>query len=218
MKKQLSLMLALSLGLSGLSGQALASDNGQYKITITNLMRGSLLTPALAVSHKRGVNVFTEGAPASDALAQLAEGGDTMPLKESLFSTGKAYGSANSGPVLPGHSVTMMVPVNRDARRISLVSMVLPTNDGFIALNGVMGPKKGRTKTYYVPAHDAGSELNDEHCVNIPGPHCGGAGYNAAGGEGYVHIHAGIHGGGDLVAADYDWRNPVARITVEHVK
>lgn len=212
-------MLALSLGLSGFSSYALASDDdGHYKITITNLTRGSLLTPPLAVSHERGVNVFTEGAPASDALAQLAEGGNTLPVQDALFATGKAHGSANAGPVLPGSSVTMMVAMSDDAKRISLVSMVLPTNDGFIALNGVKGPKKGKTSTFYVPAYDAGSEVNDEHCVNIPGPHCGGAGYNAAGGEGYVHIHAGIHGGGDLVAADYDWRNPVARITIERVK
>lgn len=211
-------MLALSLGLTGFSSYALASDDGHYKITITNLTRGSLFTPALAVSHDKGLKVFIAGEPASDALAQLAEGGNTQPVEDALFATGKAHASANSGPVLPGHSVTLMVAMDDDAKRISVVSMVLPTNDGFIALNGVKGPKKGKTKTYYVPAYDAGSEVNDEHCVNIPGPHCGGEGYNAAGGEGYVHIHAGIHGGGDLVAAEYDWRNPVARIVIEHVK
>ena len=217
MKKQTSLMLALSVGLSVISGSVLAGDGGQYKITITNLTRGSLFTPAVAVSHAKGIKVFTEGAPASDGLARLAEGGDTRPLLGELFATGKAHFAANSGPVLPGKSVTMMLPARED-ERLSMASMVLPTNDGFIALNGVRAPKKGKTRTYYIPAHDAGSELNDEHCVNIPGPHCGGAGYDAAGGEGYVHIHAGIHGSGDLVAADYDWRNPVARITIERVK
>jgi hypothetical protein len=37
------------------------------------------------------------------------------------------------------------------------------------------------------------------------------------GGEGFVHIHAGIHGIGNLEASEYDWRNPVARITVRQV-
>lgn len=217
MKKHISLMLALSLGLTGFSSHALASGKGHYKITITNLTRGSLFTPALAVSHEKGVKVFTEGEPASDALAQLAEGGNTQPVQDALFATGKAKDAANSGPVLPGQSVTMMVKAGHKASRISLVSMVLPTNDGFIALNGVKGPYKGK-KVFYVPAHDAGSEVNDEHCVNIPGPHCGGEGYNAEGGEGYVHIHAGIHGGGDLTSMQYDWRNPVARIMVERVR
>lgn len=218
MKKHTSLMLALSLGLSLLAGNALARDGGHYKITITNLTRGSLFTPALAVSHGGGIKVFSEGEPASDALAQLAEGGNSQPVQEALFATGKARDAANSGPVLPGQSVTLMVKTGIDARFISLVSMILPTNDGFIALNGVRGPFRGHKKVFYVPGYDAGSEMNDEHCVNIPGPQCGGEGYNAAGGEGYVHIHAGIHGGGDLLAADYDWRNPVARITVEHVR
>lgn len=217
MKKQIVLTLALSLALTGFTSQTFASNKGHYKITITNLTRGSLFTPALAVSHSKGLQVFTEGEAASDALAQLAEGGNTQPVQDALFATGKAKDAANSGPVLPGQSVTMMLKAGYGAARISLVSMVLPTNDGFIALNGVRGPFKGK-RVFYVPAYDAGSEVNDEHCVNIPGPHCGGEGFNAAGGEGYVHIHAGIHGTGDLVAADVDWRNPVAKVVVERVK
>ena len=218
MRKKLGLMLAMTLISSGFAANAMAGDKGQYKITITNMTRGSLFTPALAVTHDRGITFFSDGEPASEALARLAEGGDTAPLQDALFATGKAKGAANSGPVLPGKSVTLMVDMDKDARHISLASMILPTNDGFIALNGVRGPVRGHSKVIYVPARDAGSELDDEHCTSIPGPHCGGDGFNGADGEGYVHIHAGIHGGGDLVAADYDWRNPVARITIERVK
>ncbi|MEZ5601637.1 MAG: hypothetical protein R3F36_12070 [Candidatus Competibacteraceae bacterium] len=55
--------------------------------------------------------------------------------------------------------------------------------------------------------------------LSIPGPLCGGEGGSPnVGGEGFVHIHAGIHGIGDLNAADYDWRNPVATVTVERVR
>ena len=218
MKKQLLSMLVLSLGLGAFSTQSYASDKGYYKITVTNLTRGSLLTPALAVSHDKGVKIFEEGEPASDALAQLAEGGNTAPLHDMLFASGKAKDAANSGPILPGKSVTMMVKTDDDAEQVTLVSMVLPTNDGFIALNGVRGAKKGKARVYYLPAYDAGSEVNNEHCTSIPGPHCGGEPYNAANGEGYVHIHAGIHGTGDLVAADTDWRNPVAKVVIEKVK
>ncbi len=35
--------------------------------------------------------------------------------------------------------------------------------------------------------------------------------------EDYVHVHAGIHGIGNLPAADRDWRNPVAQITIQRV-
>jgi hypothetical protein len=32
-----------------------------------------------------------------------------------------------------------------------------------------------------------------------------------------VHIHSGIHGIGDLRPEHFDWRNPVARITIRRV-
>jgi N-methylhydantoinase B/oxoprolinase/acetone carboxylase alpha subunit len=63
--------------------------------------------------------------------------------------------------------------------------------------------------------YDAGTEPNDELCANIPGPVCGGEGGSPdVDGEGFVHIHAGIHDIDDLPAQDYDWRNPGARITI----
>jgi hypothetical protein len=97
--------------------------------------------------------------------------------------------------------------------------MLIPTNDSFIAVNGMPLPKGKEPAVYLSTGHDAGSEPNDEICANIPGPVCGGEGTSPnAGGEGFVHITAGIHGIGDLAAADYDWRNPVARIVVKKVR
>ena len=74
----------------------------------------------------------------------------------------------------------------------------------------------------YSPGYDAGTEDNDETCASIPGPpypECGGPGGGAAppGGEGYVFIHAGMHGNGDFDETLRDWRNPVARITIERL-
>lgn len=40
-------------------------------------------------------------------------------------------------------------------------------------------------------------------------------------GEGYIHVHAGIHGiGGDdgLDPETYDWRNPVVEVTIERIR
>ena len=31
-------------------------------------------------------------------------------------------------------------------------------------------------------------------------------------GEGFIHVHRGVHGIGDLDAAEYDWRNPMLRV------
>ena len=98
--------------------------------------------------------------------------------------------------------------------------MLIPTNDGFIALENVRAPKNHRdTAIHHSPVYDAGSEPNDEICANIPGPVCQGEpGSPGAGGEGVVHIHAGIHGIGDLDPAIYDWRNPAARVTIERMR
>ena len=192
--------------------------NPMYDVTITNLTRGSSFTPILVASHRPGVELFTLGQAASDELATMAEGGDTAPLEAMLLGSGRLVGTGHSEGLLgPGQSVTVQVPAG-NANRISLAAMILPTNDGFIALNGVEVPFFG-SRTYSVPGYDAGSEPNDELCASIPGPTCGGEGGSPeASGEGFVHVHAGIHGIGDLSAADYDWRNPVATIMIQRVR
>ena len=45
----------------------------------------------------------------------------------------------------------------------------------------------------------------------------GGGGMPSGGEEGFVHVHSGIHGVGDLDEAARDWRNPVARIVVRRL-
>jgi hypothetical protein len=101
--------------------------------------------------------------------------------------------------------------------------MLIPTNDGFIAL-GSAGPFGRRLRSTYAPAYDAGTEVNDELCASIPGPdyvECGGPGGGGApdgGEEGFVRIHEGMHGVGDFVAATRDWRNPVAKVSVRRVR
>ena len=144
-----------------------------------------------------------------------------MPMETTLNGNQQVVDVQTSGGLLkPGQSVTVVVSARRGARMISLASMMLPTNDGFIGLNSVAVPKRG-SRTFYSPGYDAGSEANDELCANIPGPTCGGApgspGVNP-GDENQVHVHRGTHGIGDLAADVYDWRNPVARITVTRVR
>jgi hypothetical protein len=114
--------------------------------------------------------------------------------------------------------VTITVSAHSRASHLSLAAMMLPTNDGFIALDDVPLPRGQQAASYISNGYDAGSEPNDELCVNIPGPTCGGAGPSPeASGEGFVHVHAGIHGVGDLQASEYDWRNPVAYVSVRRM-
>lgn len=212
------LALATICGSTLLSTGALADSRAYYEVTITNLTHAQAFTPILVASHGKGVKLFELGSPASNELSALAEGGDVAPLTYALQANHKVRDVANSGGLLmPGQSITVKVAA-RGAKQISLASMLIPTNDSFIALNGVKVPKHGKA-VYYSPGYDAGSELNDELCLNIPGPVCGGAGGSPeAGGEGYVHISGGISGKADLAATTYDWRNPTAKIVIKRVR
>ncbi|NNF16118.1 MAG: hypothetical protein HKN70_05180 [Gammaproteobacteria bacterium] len=191
-----------------------------YEVTITNIS-ATIFTPALAVAHKPEVSLFETGTQASPELASLAEGGATMPFTDLLSGLPDVIGDYETagGPLLPGESVTLILSAPRKFNRVSVVAMLLPTNDSFIGLNTVAVPKRRwQTLEYTALGYDAGSEPNDELCVNIPGPQCNGAGDSPdAGGEGFIKVSPGIHGGGDLDPADYDWRNPVAKIAITRV-
>jgi len=205
-------------GLMVASAAAFAGDD-VYQVTITNLTRSQSFTPILVSSHRAGVSLFELGRPASDELSALAEGGDVAPMTALLNANRKVKDVANSAGLLsPGASVTVEVSAEHGARYISVASMLIPTNDAFLSLNSVRAPRGHHAVTYYSPAYDAGSEPNDELCISMPGPVCGGQGGSpGASGEGYVFTHAGIHGIGDLDASVYDWRNPVAKISIRRV-
>ena len=99
----------------------------------------------------------------------------------------------------------------------------MTTNDAFYAVRGVKIPYFG-TRTVLSPGYDSGTEGNNENCRAIPGPPCGNPGVRVmAGAEGFVHIHAGVHGIGPdfprgLDPAQHDWRNPMAKITIRRLR
>ena len=212
------------------SSSALASGSKIYKVTITNITNSVTFTPILVASHRKKASIFKLGEQASDALAEIAESGSPASLAAMLETDYHATVENSGGLLLPGESITVEISAAHGARHITVASMMLPTNDGFIALNSVKAPKRGSV-TYYSPGYDAGTEPNDELCVNIPGPTCGGAGRSGPDqdevdtDEGYVQIHRGIHGlvnpiSGlvDLAADVFDWRNPVAKITITRIR
>ncbi len=217
MKRRRHFVLGLlcMAGLSmGLVSNVIAHEK-EYDVTITNLTRGEFFTPIMVSTHHRNTKMFMLGAAPSDALAAMAEGGATDDLAMSIMSEN----TASNGELLkPGASTTIRVSASKYSRYISVAAMLIPTNDAFIAVNGVKLPKGRHALKIMSPVYDAGSEPNDELCMNIPGPVCEGAGGTPdVIGEDYVHIHAGIQGIGDLDAADYDWRNPAAKIVIKRV-
>jgi len=214
-------MACLALSLTGTT--SFAHGEKEYAVTVTNLTRGQSFTPILVVNHHHGVTLFTAGSPASEELAALAESGNVEPLQTLLDESSAVNDTeASIGLLDPGHSTTVTVKAGKNFRRISLAAMLIPTNDAFVSIQNVRIPRGWHQKIVYAPAYDAGSETNDELCANIPGPVCNGIGPSPDDeGEGYVHIHAGIDGGiGDLQprTESRDWRNPVAKITIQRVK
>jgi hypothetical protein len=190
------------------------------QVTITNITKGQTFTPIMVAVHKPGVHIFELGASASVELEQLAEGGSTAPLEAALLANPLVKTAVDTGAALPpGQSVTITVPASGQFSQVSIAAMLIPTNDGFFAVDAVQTSHQ-QAITVFAPAYDAGTEMNDELCIHIPGGDgCSGEGFNPsrAGAEGYVHIHEGIHGIGDLPATTYDWRNPVALVTITPV-
>lgn len=218
MNKTARMIIAASLIVGFLFSTTVSaqSPNRMYKVTVTNTTSGQYFTPILAVTHKSDIALFDLGLPASPELEALAENGMTMPLEEAVADSPNVVDTATSAGLLgPGESTTLLIE-GRALRLLSLAAMMLPTHDTFMAVDSMILPRN--FGEYTAIAYDAGTEENDELCDNIPGPQCGGSNVNDDSGEGYVHIANGIHGIGDLDPAAYDWRNPVAQITVRRMR
>lgn len=231
LRKTIVPKLVAGIALVAASTTAVADNDGyiKYEVTITNITRGQTFTPQLVVTHNRRVQLFKVGTPASEELEILAEDGNTGPLTEVLLADQRNVSDAQTidGLLAPGQSSTMIVEASRRHQFLSTAAMLIPTNDTFYAADTVRLPRY--SATYTVPAYDAGTEVNDQNCANIPGPRCGGEGFSPdrpeEGTEGYVYIGNGFHELGRADADDneilgplvYDWRNPVAQITVKRL-
>ncbi len=194
-------------------------ETTRYKVTITNITRGQILSPPVVISHDRNYHLFTPGNPATPGLAELAEDADSGPLTDHLKTLPSVFDFNMAGDVImPGSSATIEINTKKRFRLISAAAMLVTTNDAFMAVKGVYA-SRWRKVVVDADAYDAGSEVNSELCDFIPGPPCGNGGArDTEGAEGYVYIHSGIHGIGDLEPAEFDWRNPVAIIMVQRVK
>jgi hypothetical protein len=202
------------------SGAAHANDRTtHFAVTITNITRGQIISPPIVISHNGHFELFSLGEPATPGLAALAEDADTSVLKDELDASSSVYDYDQAGGVIePGLSVTVEINTKQGFQRISAAGMLVTTNDAFFAVRDVYARYWGNTVNY-ARAYDAGSEVNTELCASIPGPPCGNGGVRVTdGAEGYVYVHSGIHGNGDLAAADFDWQNPVATIKIQRVK
>jgi len=199
--------------------QVAAADNGRrLEVTITNLTRAQVISPPVVVVHGQDFRIFAPGDEASEGLAALAENGVPGGLVAELEGErGVKEVAVADGPVLPGTSVTVQLESRSARAQVSVLGMLVTTNDAFFAAQGV--DLWWRTAATDAQVYDAGSEANTESCDHIPGPPCGSPFVSPdEEGEGFIHIHNGIHGIDDLEPHTSDWRGPGARITVRRVR
>ncbi|MCU7857826.1 MAG: spondin domain-containing protein, partial [Candidatus Thiodiazotropha sp. (ex Lucinoma borealis)] len=153
MKKSLTAVLASASLL--ISANSIASDR-EVSVEITNLTNAIYFTPLLVAAHKRDTHLFQLSTEASDNLQAMAEGGNIDGLILDLEAAGSDYVANPAGGLLePGKSAEAVLDRQMKKNRyLSIVGMMLPTNDGFVGIDGLRIPHKKGTYTYYLHGYD----------------------------------------------------------------
>ena len=208
------IVCTLSCLLSILAGTAATPAAGQdLVVTVENLTAdgGLFMTPVWFGFHDGTFDLYDLGSPASMGLERLAEDGTIDPLSGEFMA---AAPGGNEGivfapmgfegaPVLdPGETASASLAVNSANRYFSFASMVIPSNDAFVA-NGdptaheVYDANGNFTGPLTITimgdgVRDAGTEDNTEMeaaFINQTGPDMGDT---TAGGT--VAVHSGFIG------------------------
>jgi hypothetical protein len=230
LKKMNTLLSVSALILA--SSQLQAQD---LSITVTNLTQGLHFTPIITSAHTSDNHIFMVGTTASAELQAMAEGGDISSLVTMLANADTNTSDNPAGGLLaPGMSTTYMLTNDSANTHLSMATMILPSNDGFVGLDGWVIPTEAGTYTVMLNAYDAGTEANNElingggapGVLGIPAAPSGGSGIDGTGvtdleSNTMVHIHRGsigdddVNGGkSDLNNSIHRWLNPVAKLTV----
>ena len=208
-----------------------------FEITLTNLTEGvhgesgQTLSPAIFAAHPAGVKLAVPGLPANPAIVMLAEGGSTAGLEALAAEAGANVQIAMNADMtrrytMPGQSSTVTITANMVNSSLSVGSMLVSTNDAFIALiDEPLFDADGMpvSKTIELMAYDAGSEDNTEMASDIPGPLGLDAEVDPPGSNarvptegGVIMPHEGIRGDADVSDA-FAWTEPTATLTITPV-
>lgn len=234
--RSIKLLLGAAISLSVFSGAAYAQ---KITVTVQNLTHGSHFTPLLVAAHNADTHLFKAGSSTTASLQAMAEGGNIDGLMNDLAAVSASQIANPAGGLLaPGHEATTAV-INTDGtdnNYLSIVAMVLPSNDGFVGINSWKIPTAAGIYKMPALAYDAGTEANNELLgadmagasghLGIPAAPSGSAGTGGTGAAStdsnlMIHVHRGVLGdtndtGGvsDLDSRVHRWLNPVARVTV----
>lgn len=233
--------IVLTASTIALTSAAMAGHNHDrmYRVKITNALLGQPVAPSVIAIHTDAFQLFElgpapmPGDPGYDdylALAAMAETGypfhvlDQVAASDGVWDA-KILATDRTPPVLlPSESNSTEISASGNAKYLTAVAMLGATNDAVYAVRGVELPKGIHDIVHvFANAYDVGSEANAESAATVGflgSTDDDGASFIGInmGGEGFIHVHSGIHGVGGLAASTYDWRNPVVEVTIERIK
>lgn len=180
----------------GIVGLALpqAASAVPLKVTIESLVpnQGVFLTPVWVGFHDGGFDVYDRDVPAFAGLEPLAEDGNTAPISSRFITEQGAGGGVDGtipgpgGPLNPGAVTMQTLEVDPGAGRFfSYASMIIPSNDAFIANGNPLAHEIFDANGNFIGADfivlgaevlDAGTEQNtelDAAFINQAGPNEG---------------------------------------------
>ena len=161
---------------AGLLGIASFAQAVEIQVTLTNLTQGMHFTPRLLVAHTNSIDLFEAGEAPITPLAWVAEAGviGTPALDDQagaqdfasyLEDASRAADNAwqqFGGLLAPATTSAVYTFETDDHPYLSMVSMLVPTNDAFVGLDTWEIPTASGTYVIELNAYDAGSEGNDE--------------------------------------------------------
>lgn len=201
-------------------------------VTIENLApeNGTFITPVWVGFHDGEFDTYDRGRPASPGLESLAEDGDAGGISAEFLASGNSIDGTLigtegiEGPIDPGETVSQTFTVDSDdpsSRYLNYASMILPSNDAFIANGDSNSVPVFDESGNFIGADfivygdgvlDAGTEVNDEAESSTAffgqtTPNTGEAE------EGVVELHPGFIAEGRILSEDGSDDNAVAPFT-----
>ncbi len=180
MKKQLitfTLAALIASACSDSDDEIVESTPGTFQITVTNNTEGQLMTPPVIAIHDPSVNLFAVGETASDPVRDIAETGNNAALVAFAgenTDTVSAAGVAGDGPFPAGDSVSATLTTTSAGQVLSVVNMVVCTNDGIAGVNSVALPEGTEPVVFTSIAYDAGTRENVADAESFFPPPCAG--------------------------------------------
>ncbi|MEO0519651.1 MAG: spondin domain-containing protein [Cyanobacteria bacterium P01_A01_bin.116] len=184
MKKRMALKaLVATSAVASTLALAPVANAASIKITVDNLSpeNGTLLTPAWFGFHDGNFDLYDRNEPITAGLERLVEDGTIEPLNAEFLAAGagSVQGAIvgpelTAGPIDPGESTSFTIDLDGSAessRYFSYASMVIPSNDFFIANGNPLAHQIFDDMGNFLGADfvvagsevlDGGTEVNDE--------------------------------------------------------